>query len=113
MRRAFAAEAAFQLDKAILLGTGAGVPLGIVGAPGTIQVAKDNGQASATISVGNIANMWSRFPAPCRKHAVWIVNEDVESQLETSVMGSAAGVAAAYHPAGAGGNEFARIKGRP
>ena len=89
MRRAFAAEAAFQLDKAIFLGTGAGVPLGIVGAPGTIQVAKDSGQASATISVGNIANMWSRLPAPCRKRAVWIANEDVESQLETLVMGSA------------------------
>ncbi len=82
MRRAFAAEGAFQLDKAILLGTGAGVPLGIVNAPGTIQVAGDIGQASATITAGNIANMWSRAPAPCRKRAVWIVNEDAEGQLD-------------------------------
>ena len=110
MRRAFAAEASFQLDKAILLGTGVGVPLGIVGAPGTIQVAKDNGQATGTITASNITNMWSRLPAPSRKRAVWIVNEDCEAQLETLGI---PGVAGAYFPAGADGNEFARIKGRP
>ena len=114
MRRAFAAEGAFQLDKAILLGTGAGVPLGIVNAPGTIQVAGDIGQASATITAGNIANMWSRAPAPCRKRAVWIVNEDAEGQLDAlSQQTSIPSVAGAYFPAGEGGNEFARIKGRP
>ena len=36
MRRAFAAEASFKLDLAILMGSGAGVPLGIVNAAGTI-----------------------------------------------------------------------------
>ncbi len=113
MRRAFASEAGFQLDKAILLGTGAGLPLGIVNAPGTIQVAKDVGQASGTIAGTNLANMWSRLPAPCRRRAVWIVNEDVEAQLDAMAAQAPPGVAGAYFPAGEGGNEFARIKGRP
>jgi HK97 family phage major capsid protein len=113
MRRAFAAEASFQLDNAILLGSGAGVPLGIVGAPGTIQVAKEKGQAPATIVTENIAKMWSRFPAPCRKRGVWIVNEDVEQQLETLGGSSTPATIGMYFPAGAHGNEFALLKGRP
>ena len=110
IRRAFASEAGFQLDKAILIGTGAGVPLGIVNAPGRIQVAKDVGQASATITPTNISGMWSRLPAPSRKRAVWVCNEDAEAQLESFAAPSTAGM---YFPAGANGNEFALVKGRP
>ena len=69
------------------------------------------GQASATITGGNISNMWGRLPAPCRQRAVWIVNEDAEGQLDATV--TTVGVAGAYFPAGFNGNQFARIKGRP
>jgi HK97 family phage major capsid protein len=114
MRRAFAAEAAFKLDLAILLGTGAGLPLGIVNAPGTITVAKTAGQSAATITGNNIDAMWSRLPAPCRKRAVWIVNEDAEAQCDSNLTGAQPGsTAGMYFPAGANGNEFALIKGRP
>ena len=114
IRRAFASEAAFKLDKAILAGTGAGTPLGITNAPATISVAKQNGQASGTIVSENIANIWSRLAAPCRKRAVWIVNEDAEAQFDQiGQSGSTPGTAGMYFPAGANGNEFALIKGRP
>lgn len=58
VRRAFVSEASFKIDLAIVQGKGAGLPLGILNAPGTITVAKDVGQAAATITATNIANMW-------------------------------------------------------
>jgi HK97 family phage major capsid protein len=56
--------------------------------------------------------MWSRLPAPCRKRAVWLVNEDVEAQLE--LIGTASpSTIGLYVPQGVGGNEFSLLKGRP
>jgi HK97 family phage major capsid protein len=86
----------------------------IVNAPCAIQVAKAAGQAPGTIVAENISSMWSRLASPCRKRAVWIVNEDVEAQLD--LIGSGGGSASTsgmYFPAGTGGNEFALVKGRP
>jgi HK97 family phage major capsid protein len=114
IRRAFAAEMASQVDDAILTGTGAGTPKGIVGAGATITVAKETCQASNTITAGNISAMWSRLPVPCRRRAVWIVNGDAEGQLELLGTGGASpGSAAMYFPQGQGGNEFPLLKGRP
>jgi HK97 family phage major capsid protein len=113
LRRAFASEAAFQLDKTILLGNGVGIPWGVVAHPATISVAKQVGQASATIVAENIQNMWSRLPAPCRRRACWIVSEDVEQQLDTIAVGGALAGQGLYMPQGVGGNEHALLKGRP
>jgi HK97 family phage major capsid protein len=114
VRRVFAAEASFKLSLAVLRGTGAGLPLGITFAPCTIQVAKAVGQAAGTIVAQNITDMWSRLPAPCRKRAVWIVNEDAEAQLDLiTASGGLASTNGMYFPAGTGGNEFALVKGRP
>jgi HK97 family phage major capsid protein len=113
LTHAFAAEMAFKLDSAILSGSGAGVPLGIVNAPATISVAKENGQAAATITAGNVASMWSRLPAPCRSRSIWIVNEDAEAQLELLNPSSTTSATGMYMPAGAGGNPYPLVKGRP
>jgi HK97 family phage major capsid protein len=113
LTRSFAAEMSFKLDNAILTGNGAGVPLGIVNAPATITVAKENGQAAATITAGNVAGMWSRLPAPCRARAVWLINEDAEAQLEQLNPSATASATGLYMPAGAGGNPFPLLKGRP
>jgi len=114
MRRAFAGESAFQLDRGILTGSGAGALLGIVGAPGTIVVPKSNGQAAGTIIGDNIANMWSRLALPCRRKAVWICNGDVEGLLDLlGSGGSTPGTAGMYLPAGTGGNPYPLLKGRP
>jgi HK97 family phage major capsid protein len=113
LTRSFAAEMSFKLDNAILNGSGAGVPLGIVNAPATISVAKENGQAAATITAGNIAGVWSRLPVPCRSRSIWIVNEDAEAQLEQLGPSSTASASGLYMPAGAGGNPFPLLKGRP
>jgi HK97 family phage major capsid protein len=114
MRRVLTAELAFKVDAGILAGTGAGQLLGITNAPGTIKVAKETGQASGTITAGNVRAMWKRLPAPCRKRAVWIVNEDAEDQLEQlNGTGTDGSSIALYMPQGAGGNEYPLLKGRP
>ena len=112
--RAYAAEAAFRIDYGILRGPGGGQLLGITNAPGTITVPKANGQASGTILAENIRTMWQRFPAPCRKRGIWAVNEDVEAQLDViGASGGSAGAAGMYFPAGANGNAFPLLFGRP
>jgi HK97 family phage major capsid protein len=111
LRRAFASEAAFQLDRTILLGTRAGVPLGICNAPATIAAPKKNGQAAGTIVAENIADMWSRLPGPSRKRAVWIINEYAEAQLEQGTPSTP--TSGMYFPQGFGGNPYPLIKGRP
>lgn len=109
LTRAFAAEMGFKLDHAIFRGAGAGTPLGVLHGPSTITIAKENGQAPATILSDNVRKMWSALPAPCRKRAVWIVNEDVEGQLDQS----AGGFSGLYMPAGTAGNAAPLLKGRP
>jgi HK97 family phage major capsid protein len=108
--KGFAAVGGFKLDAAILAGTGAGVPLGILNSPALISVAKQSGQSAATIVGENVANMWSRFPVPCRRRGMWFCNEDAEAQLET--LAGASGLAL-YMPAGTGGNPYPLLKGRP
>lgn len=97
IRKAFQEEFAFKLDTAVLKGTGAGQPLGILNAPATIQVPKEAGQTSATILHENVSKMFARLPAPCRDRAVWLVHEDAETQLSSMVVVS--GTAGTSSPA--------------
>jgi HK97 family phage major capsid protein len=81
LREAFAQELAFALDHCVLVGSGAGQPAGVVSAPCTISVAKETGQAAATIVAANVVNMYDRLVADCRANAVWFVNPDCDPQL--------------------------------
>ncbi len=110
----FSAELSFQLDRQILNGTGAGVPLGLVNSPATIAVAKDSGQVAGTVSATNVMGMWSRLPGPCRERAVWLMNEDALSAIENNFdSGAVAGYTGLFQPAGSDGISSPRIKGRP
>ena len=74
-------EAAFKLDNAILRGSGAGQPLGILNSNALITVAKDAGQSAGTLSSSNILGMFARCLPECRKSAVWLVSTEVEEEL--------------------------------
>lgn len=76
-----AAKMADKVNNAILNGTGAGSPLGIVVAPGTVSVAKESSQVAATIVGENVVKMWSRMPAANRARAVWLAHSDCDVQL--------------------------------
>lgn len=81
IRRAFAAEMRFKLIDALIRGTGAGQPLGILASPCLVTVAAETGQPTATIVYENLAKMYSRMIATSRQNAVWHINQDLEPQL--------------------------------
>lgn len=67
---------AFKVNDAIVNGTGAGQPLGILNAACTVQVSKISSQVADTIHAKNVVTMWSRLPAASQRTAVWLVNQD-------------------------------------
>jgi HK97 family phage major capsid protein len=107
-------EIGFQLDRAILLGTGAGVPTGILNLPALITVAKETGQAAGTLVKENIDKLWARLPAASRKRAVWLISEDLAPQLLALNQAVGTGGMFTFQPPGAiPGSPYASLYGRP
>jgi len=71
-------ELSFQLCRAMIAGTGAGMPLGVAGANCSIFVAKDTGQQAKTISTSNVQNMWIQTHGPSRATGQWWANEEFD-----------------------------------
>ena len=114
MTEAFSEELRFLAEDAIINGTGAGKPQGVLGAAATVSVAKETGQAAATVVKENIDNMWSRMWARSRANAVWLINQDIEPQLEALAMTVGTGGVPVYLPSGGiADTPNARLKGRP
>lgn len=112
--RAATEEINFLVSDAIINGTGAGQPLGIVGHAATVSVAAESGQAAATIVKANIDKMWARCHARARNNAVWFINQDIEPQLENLAMAVGTGGVPVYlPPGGIADTPNARLKGRP
>ena len=113
-RQGFTEEFSFVLDNEILNGTGAGQCLGILNSDATIVVDKENGQDADTIIKENIDNMWSRMIARSRKNAVWLINQEIEPQLDNLQMSlGTAGTPVYMPPGGLADTPYARLKGRP
>lgn len=116
-------EMDFRCEDAVIAGTGAGMPLGILNSPALITVAKETSQATSSLLSQNIVKMWSRLPPRSRGNAVWLVNSDIEPLLYTlflaikNVAGTenVGGIATpvTFLPAGANNNEFGMLMGRP
>lgn len=110
----FAEEFGFKIDDAIINGTGAGQPLGILNAPSLVSVAKETGQAAATIVVENIVKMWSRCYGRSRMNAAWYINQDIEPQLYTMSLAVGTGGVPVYMPAnGLSDSPYSTLFGRP
>lgn len=106
----FIAELKFMIEDAILNGDGAGQPLGIMNSRSLVTVNKDTDQTANMITVGNVLNMWSRILPWSRANAVWLVNQDAETQLFTLKIGDTP----VYLPAGGlSGTPYAMLLGRP
>lgn len=113
---------AARINTSIIRGTGAGQPLGILNASSLVTISKEASQDAASILFPNINKMWNRLYAPLRSNAIWLVNQEVEPQLEgmqfipanehgAQNIGSNIPV---YLPAGGlADTPFARLKGRP
>jgi HK97 family phage major capsid protein len=112
--QAFSEEIVFNTEDAIFEGDGVGKPLGILNSPALVSVAKDNGQAAATLTENNIQQMWSRMHPRSRKNAVWHINQDVEPQLyQLSRTIGTGGVPVYMPPGGLSAEPFGVLYGRP
>jgi len=71
-------ELSFKIQDAIVNGSGAGKPLGILTSDCLVSQAKESGQAAATIVYENILKMLSRAWG---KNLIWIANQEIIPQL--------------------------------
>lgn len=109
-KEAFSDEFAFKIDDAILRGTGAGQPLGILNSPALVTQTKEGGQAAATVQKENIVKMRARLWARSRANSVWFINQDVEPSLNLLTLGDLG----AYFPAGSFANQpYDQLFSRP
>jgi len=109
---AAAEEIQWMTENAILNGTGVGMPLGVLNANCLVSTAKETGQAAATLVYQNLIKMWQRRWARSAGNMVWLVNQDVEAQLDQlSFPVGTAGLPPNYITYGTDGVQ--RIKGRP
>ena len=114
LRQAFTDEIAFKTDDAIINGTGAGEPLGILNCAALVSVDKEAAQAADTIMTENIVKMYSRLFASSRNSAVWLINQNVEPQLFTLHLDVGTGGIPVYMPAGGlSGLPYGTLFGRP
>jgi len=114
IRQAFIAEFGFLLDDAIINGSGAGQPLGILNSGCLVTVSKEAGQAAATVVAENVVKMYSRIFASSRPNAVWLINQNIEPQLFTMSLSVGTGGVPIYMPAGGlSGQPYGTLFGRP
>jgi HK97 family phage major capsid protein len=114
VEQAFSEEIMFKTENAIVNGSGAGEPLGIMNGGCMISVTKENNQAADTVVFENILKMWSRAWGAGRKNAVWLISQDVEPQLYSMGLAVGAGGSAVYLPSGGlSVAPYATLFGRP
>jgi HK97 family phage major capsid protein len=76
VERLFAQAASFALEKAIIVGSGIGAPLGVLTSPALITVAKDGGQAAGSVTGTNLSSMAARLWGPSHSSAIWLMGND-------------------------------------
>lgn len=76
LERLFGTAAAFELEKGIITGTGAGTPLGVLNSPALITVPKESGQAAGSVVHKNLSSMVARLWGPSHASAVWLMSNE-------------------------------------
>lgn len=71
------------LDKALIRGTGAGQPLGILNSPCLIEVAAEGTEGAGGLVLENAVKMYARMLPIAQRRMVWIANPDCIPQLYT------------------------------
>jgi HK97 family phage major capsid protein len=115
MNTAFAEEMTFKAENAIINGTGAGQPLGVLNGGALVTVTPESGQNATVLRAANIHTMWSRMLPRARRNAIWAINQDLEPSLFPLTNGDGTAVQLMYQPPGSPGNpnSFGLLMGRP
>ena len=106
-------EMAVLAENALFRGTGVGQMLGILISGAAVSVAKETGQAAATIVVENIDKMYARRWVRGRNY-IWLINQDTTPQL--SALNRAVGASGdiVYSPPGGiSASPYSTLKGLP
>jgi len=104
-----------KVNNAIISGTGAGMPLGILNSGFKYKVAAEGGQAADTVLFANVNKMLSRILPASFGRAVWLVHPAVLEQLRAMqfVPGAASPVPVYMPASGVAGAPFGTLFGRP
>lgn len=114
VNRWFPMEFGFKMDDAIVNGSGAGIPLGVLNSGCLVAVAKESGQAADTLVIQNILKMYSRITDSSRPFADWLINSDCFPQLYTmSLAVGTGGAPVLLPPGGASASPYMTLLGRP
>lgn len=108
-------ELNYMSNRAIVRGTGAGQPLGILNSGGITSVGVETGQTSANpLLPANIDKIYSRLNPDALMGAVWLINPGLRPYLDGLNQEVGTGGVPVYRPPG-GVNEspFGTIKGLP
>lgn len=105
------------LNTAIINGTGVGQPLGLLATATAARVTQtaESGQGANTVVYKNILKMWGRRYARNTQRYLWLMNQDVEQQLQQMAFPAAAGSAvfpAYLPPGGLNDSPYGRLMGR-
>ena len=113
VNRWFPGEFGFKLDDVIVNGTCAGQGLGILNAGCLVSVAKETGQAAATVMFENITKMDARLLDSSENSAIWLINRDIKPALATMTLAVGTGGVPVFLPANAAaGRPFNALYGR-
>lgn len=80
VRTTMAAEAAWQLDNALINGTGASMGLGLLEAPCLKVVDKETGQTAGTLIWENICRMYEALNPTGEDDALWLISPSLKSE---------------------------------
>jgi len=112
--QAFADELNFEVEQAFFKGDGVGKPKGAMVSSSVVSVAKEDGQAAATVVYENVVKMWARCWGKSRQNAVWFINQDAEPSLFTMGITVGVGGSPVFMPAGgASSAPYSTLFGRP
>lgn len=96
MNESYPEALAWFEDVAFTDGNGAGQPLGYLNAPAAVSIAKESGQAAATIVWENIVKMYSRMLPSSINRAVWVAHIDTFPELATMALSVGTGGSAVW-----------------
>lgn len=114
MNESYPEALAWFEDIAFIEGNGAGQPTGFLNASAAVSVAKESGQAAATILWENIVKAYSRMLPSSLSRAVWVMHIDTFPELATMALSVGTGGSAVWIGNGDGaGAPPMTILGRP
>jgi len=121
LRRKAPDKILFKINAAIVSGSGAGMPMGILTSSARVTAGKGTTTTGKLIGQ-NVIDMYSRMYGPSRPRAVWLYNQEIEPQLFTlSIPGKDNTGAPATNwggllyvpPSGLSGSPYSTLMGRP